>query len=177
MFERDADGQALRAIGVMIDITQRHRYEQQLFEEKELAQVTLSSIGDAVITTDTRGRVREINPVAEQLTGWSTAEAQGRDLSEVFRLISELDRMPVSDPVARVLGWGQMAWVEDSALLVSRDGREFSIADAALFYITFWAAGRMKMPLPKNIAAHYERMKARPAVKRTVEQEGLAGAV
>jgi glutathione S-transferase len=54
---------------------------------------------------------------------------------------------------------------------------KFSVADAALFYVTFWASGRMKMPLPKNVAAHYERMKARPAVKRTVEQEGLAGAV
>ena len=47
---------------------------------------------------------------------------------------------------------------------------------AALFYVTFWAAGRMKMPLPKNVAAHYERMKARPAVKRTLEQEGLSAA-
>jgi glutathione S-transferase len=54
---------------------------------------------------------------------------------------------------------------------------KFSVADAALFYVTFWASGRMKMPLPKNVAAHYERMKARPAVKRTVEQEGLTGAV
>jgi len=131
VFERDADGQAVRAIGVMIDITQRHRYEQQLFAEKELAQVTLRSIGDAVITTDTMGRVREINPVAEQLTGWSADQARGRDLSQVFRLISELDRGPVADPVARVLGSGQIAWVEDSALLISRDGREFSIADSA----------------------------------------------
>lgn len=61
------------------------------------------------------------------------------------------------------------------------DGREyltgsFSVADAALFYVEFWASARMKMPLPKNVAAHYERMKARPAVKRTLEQEGLAGA-
>ena len=54
---------------------------------------------------------------------------------------------------------------------------QFSVADAALFYVTFWAAGRMKMPLPKNVAAHYERMKNRPAVKRTVEQEGLSAAV
>ena len=53
---------------------------------------------------------------------------------------------------------------------------KFSIADAALFYVTFWAAGRMKMPLPKNVAAHYERMKNRPAVKRTLEQEGLSAA-
>ena len=58
-----------------------------------------------------------------------------------------------------------------------RKRRAFSVADAALFYVTFWASGRMKMPLPKNVAAHYERMKARPAVKRTVEQEGLTAAV
>ncbi|WP_289296172.1 glutathione S-transferase family protein [uncultured Reyranella sp.] len=53
---------------------------------------------------------------------------------------------------------------------------KFSVADAALFYVSFWAAGRMKMPLPKNVAAHYERMKARPAVKRVLEQEGLLSA-
>jgi len=55
-------------------------------------------------------------------------------------------------------------------------GSKLSVADAALFYVTFWAAARMKMPLPKNVAAFYDRMKARPAVKRTLEQEGLAGA-
>ena len=54
---------------------------------------------------------------------------------------------------------------------------KFSIADAALFYVEFWAAARMNMTLPKNCAAHYARMKARPAVKRTMEQEGLAAAL
>jgi glutathione S-transferase len=53
----------------------------------------------------------------------------------------------------------------------------FSVADTALFYVTFWAGRRMNLPLPKNVAAHYERMKARPSVKRTVEQEGLTAAV
>ena len=53
---------------------------------------------------------------------------------------------------------------------------KFSVADAALFYVEFWAAGRMKMPLPKNVAAHYARMKARPAVMRVMEQEGIAAA-
>ena len=53
----------------------------------------------------------------------------------------------------------------------------FSVADAALFYVEFWAAARMKMTLPKNCAAHYERMKNRPAVKRTIEQEGLTAAL
>ena len=56
-------------------------------------------------------------------------------------------------------------------------GKSLSIADAALFYVVFWAAARMKMPLPKNVAAFYERMKNRPAVKRTIEQEGLTAAV
>ena len=63
----------------------------------------------------------------------------------------------------------------------SLEGKEyltgkFSVADAALFYVEFWASGRMKMPLPKNCAAHYERMKNRPAVKRVLEQEGLTAA-
>jgi glutathione S-transferase len=53
---------------------------------------------------------------------------------------------------------------------------KFSVADAALFYVEFWASGRMKMSLPKNCAAHYERMKSRPAVKRVLEQEGLSAA-
>jgi diguanylate cyclase (GGDEF)-like protein/PAS domain S-box-containing protein len=131
VFERDARGQAVRALGVMVDITERHHYERQLFAEKELAQVTLRSIGDAVITTDTDRKVRELNPVAEQLTGWPADQARGRDLSEVFHVISELDRTPVTDPVARVLDSGQIACVEDSTLLVSRDGREASIADSA----------------------------------------------
>ena len=130
-FERDSQGRALRAIGVMIDITERHRYQQQLFGEKELAQVTLRSIGDAVITTDRGGRVRDINPVAEQLTGWSADEARGRELSTVFKLVSELDRTPLADPVAAVLGSRHPVPLEESALLVSRDGREFSIADSA----------------------------------------------
>jgi glutathione S-transferase len=53
---------------------------------------------------------------------------------------------------------------------------KFSVADAALFYVSFWAAARMKMPLPKNVAAHYERMKARPAVQRVLDKEGLSAA-
>ena len=50
----------------------------------------------------------------------------------------------------------------------------FSVADAALFYVSFWAQGAAKVPLPKNVAAHFERMKARPAVQRTMQAEGLA---
>jgi Amt family ammonium transporter len=131
IFERDENGCSARAIGVMIDITERRRSEQQLFAEKELAQVTLRSIGDAVITTDTEGRVTDLNPVAEQLTGWPSEQAKGHCLSEVLHLVSELDGEAVTNPIERVLGLGQASWVEDNALLISREGREYSIADSA----------------------------------------------
>ena len=62
----------------------------------------------------------------------------------------------------------------DGCRALHLDGHQ---ADAALFYVEFWAAARMKMTLPKNCAAHYERMKNRPAVKRTIEQEGLTAAI
>ena len=52
-------------------------------------------------------------------------------------------------------------------------GNEFSPADAALFYVEFWAAKRLNMKLPANVSAHYDRMMARPAVQRAVQQEGL----
>ena len=77
VFERDESGRAIRAVGMLMDLTERHRFEQQLHAEKELAQVTLRSIGDAVITTDANGRVTYLNPTAEQLTGWALEEAQG----------------------------------------------------------------------------------------------------
>ena len=75
-------------------------YEQQmseLFDEKELAQVTLASIGDGVLATDGRGCVKYMNPVAEKLTGWTREEALGRPLSEIFRLIEETS--------GRVIDW------------------------------------------------------------------------
>ena len=70
---RDADGDIIGYEGTITDITVRKRAEMQLYEEKEKAQVTLQSIGDAVITADADGRVEYLNPVAEELTGWDDA--------------------------------------------------------------------------------------------------------
>ena len=67
--ERDAAGQIVRTLAVITDVTERNRMEQELFQEKELAQITLQSIGDAVITTDEASKIKYLNPVAEQLTG------------------------------------------------------------------------------------------------------------
>ncbi len=117
--------------GTITDITVRKRAELQLYEEKEKAQVTLQSIGDAVITTDADGRVEYLNPVAEELTGWDSQEAQGRPIAEVFHVISEMTRQPVDSPITRCLREGRMVEMTEPSLLVNRRGHEISMQDSA----------------------------------------------
>ncbi|NOZ25888.1 MAG: PAS domain S-box protein [Nitrospirae bacterium] len=94
-------------------------------------RITLYSIGDGVISMDKLGRIRHMNPVAEKLTGWSEAEAKGRPLGDVFRIIHEKTREMLNDPAARVLNRGGIVKLPDDVLLVSRDGTEHPIADSA----------------------------------------------
>ncbi|MBI5461377.1 MAG: EAL domain-containing protein [Gammaproteobacteria bacterium] len=110
---------------------QRRRAEEALFEAKERAEVTLHSIGDAVITTDSQGLVEYLNPVAEQLTGWSTAHARKRPLEDVFCIFNEVTRVPVQSPVARVLREGCIVGLANHTVLIARDGREIAIEDSA----------------------------------------------
>ena len=117
--------------GVFHDITDRKRAEAALYEEKERAQVTLHSIGDAVITTDGNSRVNYLNPVAEALTGWSAEEAYGRSLHEVFRARDEITREPLDDPVAKCLLEGRIVDISRPAVLTSRDGRAYDIDHSA----------------------------------------------
>ncbi|HSS02934.1 MAG TPA: ATP-binding protein [Kofleriaceae bacterium] len=92
--------------------------------------ITLDSIGDAVIATDVRGRVARMNPVAERLTGWPSAEARGRPLSDVFRIIDEDARQPVESPVDHVLREGIVVGLANHTVLIARDGSERAIADS-----------------------------------------------
>jgi PAS domain S-box-containing protein len=109
----------------------RRRLQDDLAEERERLAVTLQSIGDAVIATDTRGRVTMLNPVAQELTGWSQAEASGRDVGDVFRIVGERTGEPLNDPVRQVLELGTAVAPSDDAALATRDGRRISIADSA----------------------------------------------
>ena len=93
--------------------------------------MTLHSIGDAVITTDGHAVVDYLNPVAEALTGWTMAEAQGRPLSEVFRIINEHNRQPAPDPVARCLQEGKIVGLANHSVLLGRHGQEYDIDDSA----------------------------------------------
>src|ERR1700728_71818 len=96
----DKHGRLLRLVGVELDITERKLYEEALFREKESAQITLQSIGDGVITTDAKGVIDYLNPVAEALTGWRLEDSQGRAIEEVFRAFHEETCEPLENPLA-----------------------------------------------------------------------------
>jgi diguanylate cyclase (GGDEF)-like protein/PAS domain S-box-containing protein len=113
------------------EINERKRISELLFQEKELAQVTLQSIGDAVITTDTEGKIQYFNPVAEQLTGWQVGEVQGMPLPKIFKIVNEYTREPVENPVDKVLRDGCIVGLANHTLLIARDGTEYAIDDSA----------------------------------------------
>ncbi len=91
----------------------------------------LYSIGDAVITTDGEGRIVQMNPVAEALTGWHESDAQGQPLETVFRIVNEESRDEAPSPVRRALREGRVTDLANHTLLLARDGREHPIADSA----------------------------------------------
>jgi diguanylate cyclase (GGDEF)-like protein/PAS domain S-box-containing protein len=117
--------------GVAFDLTERKRMEDAIFQEKELAQVTLDSIGDAVITTDATGKVEYLNPVAESLTGWSEEEARGLPLTTVFQIVNETTRQTVENPVEKALKEGCIVGLANHTILMARDDREIAIDDSA----------------------------------------------
>jgi PAS domain S-box-containing protein len=111
------------------------RYEpkqpETLHEQREWLRVTLSSIGDAVITTDTKGSVTYLNPVAESLTGWTQEEAAGTPLELVFKIINEATRATVENPAIRALREGLVVGLANHTLLIAKDGTERAIDDSA----------------------------------------------
>ena len=113
------------------EIQHRQEIEDALIREKELAQITLESIGDGVITTDQRGKIDYLNPIAEQLTGWKNEAVRGQSVSKVFTIIDEITREPLENPVQRVLSQVDTVHVSHHTLLISRDGTEYAIEDSA----------------------------------------------
>jgi PAS domain S-box-containing protein len=121
----------LGVVLVFHDVTERRQAEAAIAEQREWLETTLVSIGDAVIATDLHGRVVFMNPVAEQMTGWRSGEARGRDCADVFRIVNESTRAPIESPVARVLREGVVVGLANHTLLVARDGSQRSIDDSA----------------------------------------------
>jgi diguanylate cyclase (GGDEF)-like protein/PAS domain S-box-containing protein len=113
------------------DITDKHQLEQALYLAKERAEVTLASIGDAVITTDAAGQVTFLNQVAMSLTGWSLDEAVGCEISTIFNISQEDTHQQIVNPVEVVLRQGKAALPVGHTLLVGRNGIEYTIEDSA----------------------------------------------
>ncbi len=124
-------GGSNRPIGLTVsarDITERKQAEEALARQEAELRATIYSIGDAVIATDTEGRVLRMNPVAETLTGWTESEAAGRLLREILHIVDEETHQPVENPVERVLREGVVVGLASRSLLVARGGSEASIA-------------------------------------------------
>ncbi|MFI4883971.1 MAG: EAL domain-containing protein [Steroidobacterales bacterium] len=115
----------------MLSATKVRQIANALFHQKELAEVTIRSIGDAVITTDRLGRVEYINPAAEQMTGWRNTEARGLPLERVFEVVNGLTLEPQSNPIAACLRENRVVSLDNNTLLVCRDGIRRYIEDSA----------------------------------------------
>jgi diguanylate cyclase (GGDEF)-like protein/PAS domain S-box-containing protein len=98
--------------------------------DSELAQVTLESIADAVVTTDHLGIIQSLNSVAENLTGWMSAQAIGHPAMDIFRVYNELTGLAIADPIALALRENRTVVLEDYSILISRDGTEYPISDS-----------------------------------------------
>ncbi|HWQ34687.1 MAG TPA: response regulator [Blastocatellia bacterium] len=109
----------------------RHRLEKELKESRNRLAITLQSIGDGVISTDSHGIITYLNPVAEELTGWTKEEATGRELSEVFNILDETTEAVAPNPMTRAIRDGVIVGLQNHTVLVSRSGRRVFIEDSA----------------------------------------------
>ncbi|MGN2253372.1 EAL domain-containing protein [Frateuria sp. GZRe12] len=128
---RDEHGKPLYFVSQVEDISQRKQYEEALFRERELAEVTLNSIGDAVIAADLDLRVTSLNPIAEGLTGWTAAEARGRPMDEVFRLRDARTGTALENPLRAAIERNAIVDLEGKAVLLHRNGFETPIEDSS----------------------------------------------
>ncbi len=130
-YPQKLEGETVGGVVTFMDITERKNLEHKVYSEKEQFRTTLLSVGDGVISTDSKGRIKLMNPVAESLTGWTQSEAQGLPLENVFNRINEYTGETCESPVERVLGNMEVIELANNTLLVSKDGRRIPIEDSA----------------------------------------------
>jgi PAS domain S-box-containing protein len=126
----DGDGNLIGFTKIVRDVTERKKMENALRESEQRYATTLASIGDAVISTDTEGRITFMNAEAEALTGWALAEASAKPVREVFNIINEHTRREADNPVTRVLREGMIIGLANHTILVRKDGTEVPIDDS-----------------------------------------------
>jgi diguanylate cyclase (GGDEF)-like protein/PAS domain S-box-containing protein len=128
---RDVRGRRAAERALQTSEESRAENAEALFEEKERAQVTLNSIGDAVVSTNFWGRLTYLNVVAERMTGWSQAEASGRALDDVFRLVDVATRNQIPSPTVRAIIEDKTVGLGADCMLIRRDGVELAVETSA----------------------------------------------
>jgi diguanylate cyclase (GGDEF)-like protein/PAS domain S-box-containing protein len=128
---RNDAGQLRCVVSQVQDISQRRHIEDTLFHERQLAEATLNSIGDAVLTTDPGLHVTSLNPIAEAMTGWSASEARGRRMDEVFRLRDADSGAEVANPLREAIRRDAIVNLSGKVVLAHRNGFETPIEDSA----------------------------------------------
>ena len=116
---------------ILHEMALRERHARQLLEREEWFRVTLTSLGDAVIATDERGRVTFLNPIAEQLTGRPLENSKGKPIQEVFPIFNESTHLPVENPVKKVMELGRVIGLANHTVLQNTDGTMIPIEDSA----------------------------------------------
>jgi PAS domain S-box-containing protein len=124
-------GSLLLAFYIFREMNLRDRHAKELHDREEWYRVTLSSLGDAVIATDETGKVTFLNPIAEQLTGWSLAPAKGKKVDEVFSIFNEYTNQPVDNPVQKVMELGSVIGLANHTILRHKNGTIIPIEDSA----------------------------------------------
>ncbi len=127
---KDANGKLLGAVAIVRDITERKKAEEALAKSEQRWATTLSSIGDAVIATDSLGNIVFMNQEAESLTGWKLGEASQKRTKTVFNIINERTRLEVESPIERVLKEGIVVGLANHTVLVQKDGKEIPVDDS-----------------------------------------------
>lgn len=128
---RDASGKVVAISGIGRDISEYVRLTEEIENQNEWLQTTISSIGDALIATDGKGKILFLNTMAEKLTGYTKEEAVGRPVTDIFRIINEKTGSPAEVPVDRVMSTGTIVGLANHTALISKDGRIRSIKDSA----------------------------------------------
>ena len=120
-------------IFLLLYITRKKKleYENKLFEEKEKAEITLKSIGDAVIVTNKKAEIEFLNPIAEKLTGFTLKEAKGKLIDEIFKIFNSSTKEEVATPIKKVLEEGIIVGLANGTGLRSKDGSIYIIEDSA----------------------------------------------
>lgn len=128
LFTRSRLHAVSNAYKTSLDVLKRRA--EEIFESEQKLRTTLDSIGDGVITCDADGRIQMMNPVAQDLTGWKQAEANGLPLEDVFRIVHETTRKPIENPVAKMKRLNSIVDLADHTVLVRKNGAELRIADS-----------------------------------------------